>query len=68
MCLTLAVEILIICSSINDTFGNSYYMYVASSDSMIVNRELERLWKEKTRKLVFLAGDGQVAVYSNSVM
>ena len=53
---------LIICISINDTVGNSYYTYVASSDRMIVNRELERLWKEKTWKLVFLFGDCKVVV------
>ena len=62
MCLTLAEKSLIICSSINDTFGNPYYMYVASSDRMIVNRELERLWKEKTRKLVLVSGDCKVVL------
>jgi len=52
----------ITCSSINDTVGNSYYIYVASSDRMIVNEELERLCKEKTRKLVLLSGDCKVLV------
>jgi len=46
----------------------THTIYVASSDRMIVSREMERLWMEMTQKLVFLTGDNQVVVYSNSVM
>jgi hypothetical protein len=56
------MESLIVCSLINDTVGNSYYVYVASSAWMIVDRERERLWKEKTWKLVLLLGDCKVVV------
>jgi len=40
----------------------THTIYVASSDRMIVSRELERPWKEKTGKLVLLSSDCKVFV------
>jgi len=46
----------------------THTIYVASSDRMILSRELERLWKEKTGKSVLPSSDSKVLVQSNSVM